>query len=375
MKKILLSTLMLTFVSLGLMAQTVSKSVEKKVIVLEDLTGVNCGYCPDGARIADEMKAARNGKMIIIANHGGPYATTIWKTPEGTFIDQASNPSGYPNGNINRRKFGGAANTAHSRGAWDNNGKAIEQENSPVNIGIKAEYDPGMTSMDIAVTTYFTESQDASRYIHIAILQDSILAPQSGASSFYPSRMIGSDFIHMDVMRDYITQVKFGSQGYKMGEEIKDVKKDDQSYFYYNWIIPPDLGTFDVDMKNIRVIAFVTEELGWSEIYTGVELHPTEKAAVKPVGINEANSLQNLRVYPNPFKTTATVEFNLTTSTELQVTVFDVTGKAVQNVPTAVYPVGKSAIQIDGSGLETGLYYVNIVSEDNVITRKIALNK
>ena len=64
MKKLLLTSLG-SFLGLALVAQVqVSKNVEKKTAVLEDLTGVNCGYCPDGAKLADNMKKARNGNLI-----------------------------------------------------------------------------------------------------------------------------------------------------------------------------------------------------------------------------------------------------------------------------------------------------------------------
>ena len=58
----------LTLLSLGLctsavMAQgiPVSQNASNRNVLLEEFTGVNCGFCPDGHRIADEIVAANPG--------------------------------------------------------------------------------------------------------------------------------------------------------------------------------------------------------------------------------------------------------------------------------------------------------------------------
>ena len=362
---------------MSLMAQVpVSTQAEKKIVVLEDLTGVNCGWCPDGAKVADEMKAARNGRMIIIANHEGGYATADWLTTDGTIIGNASGATGYPNGNVNRRVWSGSS-TAHGRGSWASNGATIESEDSPVNIGLDAFFRPGSTKLEINVSLYYTADAGKSNFVSVVVLQDSIIAYQSGASSLYPARVDPATglFIHMDVMRDYVTPVKqifVAPGGFKIGDEVSKTNKGDQTDLSYTWEIPAKVGGLDINTEHLKVVVMVTEDEAWSEIYSGVEKHVY---GARAVGINEAASLNDLQIYPNPFQNNATIEFNLENSTALQVSVYDMTGKVVQNIPSTVYPIGNTKIEVNGTSLESGLYYVNIVSEDGVITRKIVLNK
>ena len=63
-------------------AEFVSKTAEKKVALLEEFTGVRCGYCPQGAIIAAEIIAEHPGQAIAIDVHGGSYATPYPGDPE-----------------------------------------------------------------------------------------------------------------------------------------------------------------------------------------------------------------------------------------------------------------------------------------------------
>ena len=72
----------LTLLSLGLctsavMAQgiPVSQNASNRNALLEEFTGVNCGFCPDGHRIADEIVAANPGRVVAVNIHSGSYAS------------------------------------------------------------------------------------------------------------------------------------------------------------------------------------------------------------------------------------------------------------------------------------------------------------
>src|SRR5688500_13956312 len=78
-----------------------------RVAVLEDFTGVRCGYCPDGHVKAKAIDDANPDKFIVIATHANLYANPAagwanFTTPFGTAIDAQAKPAGYPAGTINR---------------------------------------------------------------------------------------------------------------------------------------------------------------------------------------------------------------------------------------------------------------------------------
>ena len=160
MKKIL-SILTLCAFSAGAYAQTmVSTTPSQKNVLLEDLTGIFCGFCPDGAKRADDLKAAVPGRVVIIGNHAGYYAQPgnpaqaqyDLRTNEGGQIDGLSDPSGYPAGNINRRVTQYSmkpGKTAMGRGSWGPAASEVMQEASVVNLAVDAYYRPGSQKIEI----------------------------------------------------------------------------------------------------------------------------------------------------------------------------------------------------------------------------------
>jgi hypothetical protein len=93
------------------------------------------------------------------------------------------------------------------------------------------------------------------------------------------------------------------------------------------------------------------------------------------VGVNEIAAINQVSIYPNPFLSEATIEFDLEESTNITVNVFDVTGKLVTEFGNTNYSIGNHKLTIDGSDMNNGLYYVNIITENGVMTEKLMLNK
>ena len=373
MKRILLFVTA-SVASLGMFAQTiVSTTPSDKNVVLEDLTGIFCGYCPDGALRADQLAQSAPGRVVIIGNHAGSYANPgtgfQWdlRTPEGSTVNSLSDPSGYPAGNINRMVTTYAmkpGKTAMSRGSWATVATAVLGQASPLNLAVDAFYYTGSNEIIINVEGYYTSDGNGDDYLTVALLQDEIDTYQSGASG-YPQRIQPSGlYRQMDVLRGYLTSAT-------LGEKVSGTTA--QTLITWNTKhTPVQIGPDVVpDVSKMKIAVWMTEDAGWSEIITAVETHVAER----PVGINEATSLNDLSIYPNPFQSNATVDFNLDKSQTISVNFFDVTGKVVQSVPSTEYNVGNHKINLDGTNLQGGVYYVNIVAEDGIITRKIVLNK
>lgn len=363
--------------SIGAFAQTiVSTTPSNRSVLLEDLTGIFCGYCPDGALRADQLKAAYPGRVVIIGNHAGSYANANnpaafqfdFRTTEGTLVDNFSDPSGYPAGNINRKLTPVSmkpGKTAMGRGNWTTEGTKILNEPSPANLAVSAYYNVGSEDIEINVEGYYTSNGNASDYLTVAILQDNIDSYQSGASG-YPARIQpGSNlYRQMDVLRAYVTTPY-------MGEEISVTTAStffEREYTYTAVKVGPHI---DPVKDNMKVAVWLSQDATFSEVITAVETH----VSARPVGISEAASLKGLNIYPNPFVDQATVEFELEDAQMMEFKLFDVTGKLVQNVPSSYYGTGNHKINVSGNGLENGLYYVNIIAEDGIVTRRIVLNR
>ena len=75
--------------------------------------------------------------------------------------------------------------------------------------------------------------------------------------------------------------------------------------------------------------------------------------------------------YPNPFNPSTTLQFELPWAANVEVAVFDVLGREVLALPAQGFGSGVSAVQLDASGLASGLYLyrVSAVNADTRFTR------
>jgi ELWxxDGT repeat protein len=75
-----------------------------------------------------------------------------------------------------------------------------------------------------------------------------------------------------------------------------------------------------------------------------------------------AGSISGLRMYPNPAAEEMMLEFTLQKEQLASITVSDMSGRVVQEVPAALYNQGKTAIALDISKLAAGVYYCTVSS-------------
>jgi hypothetical protein len=83
----------------------------------------------------------------------------------------------------------------------------------------------------------------------------------------------------------------------------------------------------------------------------------------------------SLTAYPNPFNPTSTIAFSLPQTVQVNVSVFDVTGRIVATLANDMYSAGDYRIPFHGEALASGLYFVRIESEPFTATQKIMLLK
>lgn len=268
MKKIILFAATL-FATTAMMAQTyVSTTPENKNVVLEEFTGVNCGYCPDGHDISNQVCAANAGHAWAINIHTGGYAaeyTTQW----GAALNNQAHISGYPAGTVNRHVFSGSS-TELNRGQWASAANQIRGQQSPVNIAARATVDYNTRVMTIDVEIYYTANSSSNvNYLNIALLQDNILGQQSNYGNYNSDYIEGNQYRHMHMLRDLITG--------QWGEAIETTSAGSFVHKTYTYNVPASIQnaeyntshSFPVEIEDISLICFVCE--GHQEILSACE--------------------------------------------------------------------------------------------------------
>ncbi|MBR4803636.1 MAG: hypothetical protein IK032_03260, partial [Bacteroidales bacterium] len=78
MKKNILIIAMFVFGTMAYAQTFVSTTPSTKKVLIEEFTGINCGWCPDGHRIVNELMAAHPGSVFGINIHAGGYAANTY---------------------------------------------------------------------------------------------------------------------------------------------------------------------------------------------------------------------------------------------------------------------------------------------------------
>lgn len=263
MKKITIALMALLAMSYMVKAQQyVSTEPANRNAIIEEFTGRGCQYCPDGHRIANEIMANNPNRVWAINVHAGGYAMTSYpnfNTPDGNTIHGGFTISGYPTGVVNRSTAAG-----QDRGSWNNLTNTQLSQPSECNVAGVARVNLDTRVATITVEVYYTGSSSASEnYLTVAMLQDSILGSQSGAS-YNPSQIVNGTYCHMHVLRDVITPNAWG-------EAISPTTQGTLITKTYEYQIPESIGNPNGVAVNLDHIFF----LAWvSERYQGTPTRP-----------------------------------------------------------------------------------------------------
>lgn len=229
--------------------------------LLEDFTGVRCGYCPDGHDRAKLVEQANPGKFFIMAVHAGPYAAPAagwanFTTPFGDALVSQAKVSGYPAGTISRIKATDLGVTpqktdgyAMSRGSWKVAAEKVMTMTSPVNIGAKATFNTSTRELKVQADFYYTADETVTNNINVALLQDKLMSKQSGAPDM-------NNYEQNHVLRHLLTG--------QWGENVTTTTKGSKVSKTYTYTVPEDYngistsGGGAVVVDNLKVYVFVT---------------------------------------------------------------------------------------------------------------------
>ena len=242
-------------------AIVVSTEAENRKAVIEEYTGINCGYCPDGHRIVNEVMAEYPGQVFGLNIHAGSYAAQ-YKTSDGTKYMNDAGPTGFPTGVVNRHVFSGT-NMCVDRSAFKSKCLKIMKMSSPVNIGATAEINKATRELTVLVKGYYTGAPEegvTTNSLYVLLVQDSVMGKQSGGSTYNPDQMIDGQYCHMHMFRGAISAT--------WGDEISPIAAGSWFTKKYVYTIPETIGTDKVAtvLEHMHVLIYVAA--GKREIYT-----------------------------------------------------------------------------------------------------------
>lgn len=266
MRSLLLALVILSTV-LSLNAQDiVTRSGQRKSVVLEEFTGLNCTFCPDGHRRAKLIQDAYPGRVVLLNIHAGGFAVPNgnqpdYRTADGIQLDNYVGVSGYPSGTVNRRTFEGDLD--YSRADWATYSDIVLEETSPVNVGARTEYDEATRTVTVYTEVYYTQNSPApTNRLIIALLQDNIEGPQIGAQRNPADVLPNGLYNHSNMLRDFM----YGA----FGKEIPETSSGTLFRDTLVYQLPPAVRNITVVPDDCHVAIYVANDE--EDIQTGIDI-------------------------------------------------------------------------------------------------------
>ena len=231
---------------------------ENRTALLEEFTGIHCGYCPEGHAISAALETAFKDRYVAINVHAGGYAVPTtgsdepdFRTDDGTDIDAFFAVSGYPAGAVNRHTFNGENDMG--RGAWEGAVNEMLALPSPMNVGMESSFNDGTNELTIHVVVYYTASSDPGNdYLSVVLKEDHLIGYQADYTNGEHQ-----NYDHLAVLRDVITDT--------WGEDIGSPVAGEMLERTYTYTVPDEW-----TVANCQVVAFVGEYQ--SDVYQAREV-------------------------------------------------------------------------------------------------------
>lgn len=138
-----------------------------------------------------------------------------------------------------------------------------------------------------------------------------------------------------------------------------------------NWPMPDGVTIF-----NLNCDFTTTNEQLVTGSTTGEQLGDKRwKATLEGTSVNQTTETISVSVYPNPVKSTAIFSYTVKEASNVELKVFDVTGKEVSTVKSEFQAPGKYQAKWDGRDLNSGLYIYTLKINNETVSGKLTLNK
>jgi hypothetical protein len=92
-----------------------------------------------------------------------------------------------------------------------------------------------------------------------------------------------------------------------------------------------------------------------------------------PSSIEETNIVEKISIYPNPVNDIATLSFTTTEKSKTAISITNILGEIVYSNKIGKITSGQHIMPISTSGITEGLYFINLIRNNKIITKKITI--
>ncbi|HBX65567.1 MAG TPA: hypothetical protein DEG32_05240, partial [Balneolaceae bacterium] len=186
----------------------------------------------------------------------------------------------------------------------------------------------------------------------------------------YPS---SGDNGMIDIAVDFdSSQVGLGLLFYMKDGEMKErvATGEGKSQLY----VPTDIAWENIDRLGV-VIANYSGETSTRSLALAMGKNGNAITVRDPEYADLPKSFRVYQNYPNPFNPTTNIDFELPRSAFVELDVYDITGRKVQELTSRLYQLGSYSIPFNAQGLSSGIYFYRFQIDDAIFTKKMTLVK
>jgi hypothetical protein len=222
-------------------------SFTQKVLV-EELTGAWCGWCPHGAQALHAVLDAGGGAVIGVALHvQDPHAVAA----TADFLKGVGGVPGYPSAFVNRSRFASAGGAlAIWRDEWAS-AVARARRGRP-SCGLRLHSRVDGAQVRVAVSAGFNAPPAGEVRLAVMITEDNVaeaaqrnFSNDDGQSPFYRKGDPIPGYRHMRVLRAFLTPV-FGE-----GLDTARIAPGAAIERTYSWTVPPSVKAADLRIVGV----------------------------------------------------------------------------------------------------------------------------
>jgi len=181
-----------------------------------------------------------------------------------------------------------------------------------------------------------------------------------------PSPYLVNNFEFLNVNTGYATGSHKSAYDYCGGYIAKTTNAG------LNWVVQ----TTNTNLF-LRDIHFLNENTGWVVGDSGLILKTTTGGTtfINNIGIEIPSKYSLSQNYPNPFNPTTNIKFDVAKLSNVNIVVYDLTGREVQTLVNESLKPGTYETSFDGSQLSSGVYFYRMETSSFVETKKMLLIK
>lgn len=335
-------------------------------VFVEEATGTWCQFCPRGDVFMNGLSDRYPEKFVGVAVHNDdPMAVTAYDAAFAAFI------GGYPSGTIER-----SAETDPS--AFEAPFVTAVQQAPPARLNIGADFDEATRVLELSVDAEFMQAIPAGYKLGAIIVEDGVTGTNSGYAQvnaysggtpmggfeYMPNPVPAADMVYNHVGRALIGGFN-GMTGSIPGAAAVGER---YGFTFAAYTVPANI---DLTKTHIVGLLFNASSVPVNAVEVSFE---DAVANGIFVGTNDNFDHNAVSVFPNPFTETANLNITLESNADVTVEIFNAVGQSVSRRDYGNL-TGNQNLTIDGTNLESGVYFIHVRMGDVLSTKRVTLSK